>query len=138
MRPDSVNRLISRMRSSSGAFSLIEVMVAIGLLAVTLLFTMTAISSSRKTSEYARQLETAAEYGRSLIEEIKASPPPLSELPKKDIDRVMTIGTKECHVLRSIYYVDKDSEYTLQKVIVVIDWKECKNPLVLSQAILTK
>jgi len=133
-----VNMRISGKRYAQAAFSLIEVMVAIGLLAVTLLFTMTAISSSMQTSSHARQLEAAAEYGRGLIEEVKASPPPLSELPKKDIDRVMTIGKKECHVIRSIYYVDKESEYTLQNVVVVIDWKDCKNPLVLSQAILTK
>ncbi|MGV8118867.1 MAG: prepilin-type N-terminal cleavage/methylation domain-containing protein [Candidatus Xenobiia bacterium LiM19] len=133
-----MNRSISREKTAAGAFTLIEVMVAIGLLAITLLFTITAISSSLKTSAHARQMEAAAEYGRGLIEEVKASPLPRSELPKKDIDQDITIGTKECHVVRSIYHVDRESEYTLQHVVVVINWKGCKNPLVLSQAILTK
>ena len=133
-----MKRSILCFKPAPGAFTLIEVMVAIGLLAVTLLFTITAISSSLQTSAHARQMEAAAEYGRGLIEEVKASPPPRSELPKKDMDRVITIGTKECHVIRSIYHVDRESEYTLQHVVVVIDWKGCKNPLVLSQAILAK
>lgn len=113
-------------------------MVAIGLLAITLLFTMPAISSSLQTTSHARQLQAASAYGHGLIEEVKASPPPLSELPKKDLDRDMMIGTKECHVLRSIYHVDDESEYILEQVVVVIDWKGCKNPLILSQVILAK
>ncbi|MHC9541203.1 MAG: prepilin-type N-terminal cleavage/methylation domain-containing protein [Vulcanimicrobiota bacterium] len=129
---------VSEKRAAQAAFSLIEVMVAIGLLAITLLFTMPAISSSLQTTSHARQLQAASAYGHGLIEEVKASPPPLSELPKKDIDRDMMIGTKECHVLRSIYHVDDESEYTLEQVVVVIDWKGCKNPLILSQVILAK
>jgi len=121
-----------------GGFSLLEIMVAMVILAICIIFTAVSITQSRKALRQAEYVQTATSYATNLIEEIKTSPPKASTLPVTDIDGEVKIGTRTFHVVRSVYLLDTCNEYSSQQIVVNITWGTCARPLVFSEVILAK
>jgi len=116
----------------------VEVMVAMVVLSICIIFAAASITQSRKALKQAELVQVATAYATNLIEEIKGAPPPVSQLPKTDLDQEVTVGQKRFHVTRSIYLVDTYEEYSTQQVVVNVTWSACTRPLVFSEIILSK
>jgi hypothetical protein len=117
----------------SPGFTIVEIMVAIGLLAVTVIFMAGAIVQSQRSFSHARQIQAVTSYAKGLLEDTNASPPPKSELPETDLDTILVVGAKECHISRSIYLIESEAEYSSIRVVVSVDWDTCPKPLMFSQ-----
>ncbi|MDQ7824001.1 MAG: type II secretion system F family protein [Candidatus Eremiobacteraeota bacterium] len=87
-------------------FTLVEILVALGLVTITVVFAAVAISQSHKALVHARQIQAATLYGQGLVEETEASPPSPSGLPTTDIDQSLVIGAKECKLTRTVSLVE--------------------------------
>ncbi|MHC9541190.1 MAG: prepilin-type N-terminal cleavage/methylation domain-containing protein [Vulcanimicrobiota bacterium] len=119
-------------------FTLVEILVALGLMAMTVLFVAVAVTQNRRTLIHGRQLQAVMLYGQELVEEVEASPPSPSGLPITDIDGKTIIGSKECRVTRAITIQDSKGTCSLERVMVTITWEGCPKPVVLTRDILLK
>ncbi|MDQ7823656.1 MAG: prepilin-type N-terminal cleavage/methylation domain-containing protein [Candidatus Eremiobacteraeota bacterium] len=125
-------------RQTTKGFSLVEVMVALVVLSILIIFAAASITQSRKALSQAEYIQVATAYATDLIEESKASPPMPSELPKTDLDQDVTVGQKTFHVARSIYQIDALNDYENLQIVVRVTWNTCARPLVFSEVILVK
>lgn len=123
---------------SKGGFSLIEIMVAMVILAICIIFTAVSITQSRKALRQAEYVQVATCYASNLIEETKTAPPEISLLPLTNLDEDVTVGSRRFHVVRSIYSLGVYKEYSSQQIVVNITWDSCARPLIFSEVILAK
>ncbi len=81
--------------------SLLELVVAFGLLALVLPFVLNLIPSGTLAMKKAEEIQEASAYGWKLIEEARAS-----TALGVDLNTQVTLGTTQYQVVREIYQVD--------------------------------
>ncbi len=113
-------------------------MVALVILSICIIFTAASITQSRKALRQAEYMQVATSYASNLIEESKAAPPSVSQLPVTNFDADVTVGSRCFHAVRSVYLIDSCNEYSNQHIVVNITWNGCAKPLVFSEVIMAK
>ncbi len=88
----------SRNRDIHG-LTLIEVMVAIGLIAVSLMLILSMIPAGIQSSQRASDIQMAAAWARQLLEE---TPQPSSSTPPADEELSKTIGPTQFQATRKV------------------------------------
>ena len=119
-------------------FTLVEILVALGLITITIVFAAVAFTQSQRALTHARQVQDTMLYGQGLIDEIEAAPPSPAVLPMTDIDKKIVIGARECLVTRSISFLESKGAYSLERITVTINWDGCSRPVIITHDILLK
>ncbi|GMU55397.1 MAG: hypothetical protein AMXMBFR33_45430 [Candidatus Xenobia bacterium] len=95
--------------------SLLEMVVALGLLALVLPFLLNLVPSSALALKRAEDVDAASAYATRLLEEARATPP--SRLGV-DLDSFVTLNNTRFRVVREVYAVDNYP--ALRDVVVAI------------------
>lgn len=93
--------------------ALIEVVFAMGLLALGFLFVLGIVPTGLTSVKRSEDIEAATAYGNELIEDARRTLPPLGPQELK-----LTFNATEFKIVREIYAVDND----LTDVVVVAQW----------------
>lgn len=115
---------MSRVRGSSAGLSLLEVVVAVTLIALSLLFVVSLVPMSTFTLKKGEDLQAVTCYGLELIEDYRAT----REAPE-GVDRTLDVDLNRttCRFVREIYRADACVD-----VVVTATWPQAVAPLHLS------
>ena len=114
-----------RNRPGAGGLSLVEVLVALGLIAISLMLILGMIPAGIQSSQRAADIQMAAAWSRQLLEE---APQPNSSTPPPDLNETKTIGSTEFQAKRTI----RSTGNYLYQIQVETSWNAGVEPIRLS------
>jgi Tfp pilus assembly protein PilV len=105
--------------------SLVEVLVAVGLLAMGSMFILGLLPTGILSLRQAESLQTATAYGMMLIEEVPEEPP---RVPARDPVRTFTLNGTRYQATRELVALGED----LFEIRVTVRWDGCRRPVELA------
>jgi uncharacterized protein (TIGR02598 family) len=124
------------MKDTGRAFTLIEMVVAIGIIATSLIMIVSIIPTGVLSLKKAEDYQSANAYGMSLIEETRNSRPACSSYPVTDLVAEKTFNNTKFLFQRDIYALDSRNPHEFYDILVTITWARQPQPLRLSTRIL--
>src|SRR5438128_1358630 len=118
-------------------FSLVEIIVAISLLSVCLVFIVTIFPTANVGLHKARDLEAASHYAVSLLEQARRSLNDGAQLPASS-DRIVKLNESDFSVHQQVTLLEAQGSYALQEIAVkvaAVDGKTDAVKLVLRVAV---
>jgi prepilin-type N-terminal cleavage/methylation domain-containing protein len=117
-------------------FTLIEMIVALGIIAVSLIMIISIIPTGVLSLKKAEDIQSASAYGMSLIEETRKSRPAYTAYPVTDLTAEKVFNNTRFLFQRDIYAIDSQNPHNFYDIVVTITWSRQPQPLRLSTRIL--
>lgn len=113
-------------------FTLIEVIVATALVAISLFIIASIIPTGILSLKKAEDYQSASALGMSLIEDVRAEKPHHASYPVTDLVTERELNNTQFHVQRDIYALNQQSPPRFFDCLVTIRWNRQPVPLKLS------
>ncbi|MDQ7822007.1 MAG: type II secretion system protein [Candidatus Eremiobacteraeota bacterium] len=114
------------------AFTLIEIVVALAILAASLILIISVIPTGVMSLKKAEDYQSASAYAAYLVEEARQQRPPSASYPLTDWVGEKAINRTVFTFQRDIYAVDRQEPHRVFDIIVTVRWVRTPRPLTLS------
>ncbi len=117
------------------AFTLVEVVISVSILAVLLMFLVGVLPSAVLTQQRGSALQAATAYAVEVMEDFKSRPTPAGPYPVRDEWLAVRLNAVQYRVSRDIYLVEGEGTARLLEGVVVVTWGGTGSPLTLRERV---